>query len=293
MRPSVPLIVIAGFLSALSAAAPGVVSGQEAAAVPGGLAPEADADDLVRAVDLALRGERLIEVEALFERLGRMPLDDRQRGDIVLLRAEFMVATGRPGEARRLLETLGAAAREQCRVVAALAAADIQTDAFASAERDLRAAQGRCADDPVYWRALGQAGLGLQLSSAAVDAYRRALILDPGNHGLQNDLAVALIADGNTAEAVGLLAGILREAPDRQDVAINLDYAGAILGQVPYRRPADDDAFWSRRLQYAGSGARHAGRAKLAEALYAQALMESPRHDETLWQQYAEAAQQR
>jgi tetratricopeptide (TPR) repeat protein len=292
MHLSVPLIVIAGVLSVLSGAASGIVFAQELVAVPGELAPAADADQLVHAADLALRGERLVEAQALFERLQHMSLDDRQRDDVALLRAEFMVATGRLGEARPLLETLGAAAREQCRVVAALATADIRMDAFASADRDLRAAQGRCADDPVYWRALGQASLGLQSSSAAVDAYRRALILDPGNHSLQNDLAVALVMNGRAAEAVGLLTAVLRNAPDREDVAINLDYAGAALGQVPRRRPADDDAFWSRRLQYAGAGARSAGRVDLAEALFAQALMQRPKHDEALWQQYAEVAQQ-
>jgi predicted Zn-dependent protease len=292
MQPSVPLIFITGILSALSSTAPNVVLGQELAAAPSIIAPDANTDELVRAADLALRGERLIEAQALLERLARMPLDANQRDDVVLLRAEFMVATGRPVEARRLLETLGAA-REGCRVVAALAAADIQSDAFAAAEMDLRSAQGRCAEEPVYWRALGQASLRLKLSSAAVNAYRQALLLDPDNYGIGNDLAVALIADSKAAEAAGLLAAILRELPDRADVAINLDYAGAMLGQIPQRRPSDDDAFWSRRLQYAGSGARSAGRVGLAEALYARALLENPRHDETLWQQYAEVAQQR
>jgi len=293
MPSSIQSIVVAGVLSTLLATAHITVSAQESTAIPGDRAVEDNADELVRAADLALRGERLVEAQALFVRLGSMLLDNRQRGDVALLRAELMVATGHPGEARQLLETLAVAAREQCRVVAALATTDIQIDAFASADRDLRAAQGRCAHDPVYWRALGRASLGLGLSAAAVDAYRRALTLEPDDHGLQNDLAVALTADGKTVEAIGLLAAILRKDPDRREVAINLDYAGAILGQIPYRRPADDDAFWSRRLQYAGSGALHAGRAKLAEALYAQALLENPRHDETLWQQYAEAAQQR
>lgn len=293
MRLSIPFMVVAGVLGALSVTAPKMAHGRNTSALPSATTPDVNRGDLVRAADLALRGNRLIEARALLDTLDGLQPDGGQADDVALLRAEFLIATGHPIEARQLLETVGAEARERCRALAALAMADIQNRSFADAETQLRSAQGRCAEDPVFWRALGQASLGLGRSFAAVDAYRRALALDPDNWSVQNDLAVALIADGNAIEALGLLGAILRQAPDREDVAINLDYAGATLGRIPQRRSADNDAFWSRRLLFAGAGARSAGRLGLAEALYAQALMESPRHDETLWQQYVEAAQPR
>lgn len=293
MRLSIPFMVMAGVLGAFCVTVPKTAYGQDSAALPSATTPDVNRDKLVRAADLALRGNRLIEARALLDTLDGLQPHGGRTGDVALLRAEFLIAMGRPIEARQLLETVGAEARAQCRVMAALAMADIQNQLFANAETQLRSAEGRCTEDPVFWRALGQASLGLGRSFAAVDAYRRALVLDPDDWGMQNDLAVALIADGNAIEALGLLAAILRQAPDREDVAINLDYAGATLGRIPQRRSVDNDAFWSRRLQFAGAGARHAGRLRLAEALYARALMECPRHDEALWQQYVEAAQQR
>ena len=59
-------------------------------------------------------------------------------------------------------------------------------------------------------------------------------------------------------------------------------------GIEPERRPQEDDDMWSLRLQFAGQGARQASRLDLAEALLARALINRPRYDHKLWQQYAE-----
>ena len=77
-------------------------------------------------------------------------------------------------------------------------------------------------------------------------------------------------------------------APEAADVSLNLDFANAMRGIAPARRPQDDDQMWSIRLQFAGRGARQAGRQKLAESLLARALLNRPRYDQGLWRQYAE-----
>jgi hypothetical protein len=99
---------------------------------------------------------------------------------------------------------------------------------------------------------------------------------------------VALLALGDAGDAVQLLADIARRDPARADIRINLDYAHGMLGQRPSRAASDDDMFWSRRLQYAGLGARRADRARLAEAMLGQAILVRPRHDAELWRQYEE-----
>ncbi|GGJ41609.1 hypothetical protein GCM10011393_09660 [Sphingopyxis bauzanensis] len=99
---------------------------------------------------------------------------------------------------------------------------------------------------------------------------------------------MALLALGDAGDAVQLLAALTRRDPARADIRINLDYAHGMLGQRPSRAVGDDDMFWSRRLQYAGLGARRADRVRLAEAMLGQAILVRPRHDAELWRQYDE-----
>lgn len=293
MRPSILFGTIATVSCAFLLAVPVGSTAQDSLGGFSHSAQKIENDELIRATDLALRGKRLTEAEALLSKLPDEQLSDVERDDVRLLRGEFLIAVGRPGEAGTVLRTLSVEARSRCRVVIARATADAQSQDFVNAEMLLRSAVNDCSEDPAFWRTLGQASFAVNSSSNAVFAYRQALALEPENLDLQNDLAVALIANGNVGAAHGLLATVFLQVPHREDIAINLDYAAAMLGRMPQRRSGDNDAFWSRRLQFAGAGARDAGRAGLAEALYAQAVIENPRHDEQLWQQYKGAAQQR
>lgn len=244
--------------------------------------------DLVHAADLALLGGRLVEAHVLLERL-----DDEGAGNdpaVVLLRAELLLTSGHPAEAKRLLATMAESDPLACRIATAKALSDIQTGAPADAEMRLGAHAASCAVDPVYWRAIGWVALGLGRRAAAAEAYRRALALRPESDAIRNDLAVAFIANGQAEEAVGLLVSLLEAQPRRQDVALNLDYANAMIRHAPVRRPWESDAFWSRRLEVSAEGARRAGHTGFAEALFAEALIERPQHDERLWQQYSEVS---
>lgn len=243
----------------------------------------------VAAADLALQGNRLIEAQALLTQLAQTP-GDPDEAKIILMRAELMVATARPDAARALLATLGDRDVPICRVSTAYALADLQDGRLADADGRLQAQAAACSDDVVFWSALGQARLGLARAADAVDAYRHALALRTDSALLRNDLAVALLAAGEAGEANFILADLFTRHPTDMDVAVNLDFAGGMLGRMPQRRDSDDGSFWSRRLQAAGLGARRAGRANMAEALFAQALLARPRHDAELWRQYSEVA---
>lgn len=286
---SAGLLLIAAFDSG-AAARNSSVEDRLPAPAPTAQAPDTHAE-LVRAADRALQGNRLIEARALLDMLPQQGNDDVD-DHIRLLRAELLVATGRPLEARQLLATLAGPEGRTCRAIAARALADIQTSQLDEAEVHLRAHEVICTSEPVFWRARGQVYLGLGRPPAAVDAYRHALALQHDSDAVRNDLAVALIATDGAAEAAGLLGGLLREQPRRQDIAINLDFAHAMMGRIPVRRPWERDAFWSQRLQAAAMGARRAGRTGLAEALFSQALIERPRHDAGLWQQYSDVSGQ-
>lgn len=254
--------------------------------------PAADRESLIHSADLALQGNRFVEAQAVLDKLSETPdADDRSRVD--LLRAEWLIATGRAAEAAPLLASLAPAEREGCRAAAAQGLVMMQADELDAADALLLGRTAGCGDDPVFWRALGRLHLTRDRVGAAADAFGEALTLQPDNDSIRNDLAVAMIAAGRPAEAAPILSDLARRIPGQPETVINLDYANGMMGRTPSRRESDNDAFWSQRLQYAGYGALSAGKAALGEALLGQALIERPRYDAQLWRQYSEVSGKR
>ena len=222
--------------------------------------------------------------------LDQLELEGGARRDarLNLLRAEWLIAVGRAGEALPLLAATEGDGRQQCRVISAKAMAFLSTAALDDADRLVSDVDALCGDEPVYWRSLARLHLVRERPLEAVAALHRAIELQSGNDAIRGEMAVALISAGEAADAVHLLSDLMTREPERRDFRINLDYARGMLGQRPQRTSADDDLFWSGRLQYAGLGARRASLQQLAEALLGQAMIERPRYDENLWRQYAD-----
>lgn len=288
------LLFVMLFQAFSSAAAQGLPDGQlgtEVGAVA--MAPPAPTDpaNLIASADQALQGGRLIEAEALLDRIGTLDpqLVPDPVGDMAaLLRAELMLATGHPSDALKELQSRPVGNVSKCRAAAAEGLALISLDRFSEASATLQSEAHECDSDPVYWRTLGRLKLVQGRPVEAVAALRSALDRSPGNRSLRNDLGVALLAADLPGEAIDLFTELVRDDPEQAEVLVNLDYARAMLGRTPVRRSADSDVFWSRRLQFAGAGARQAGRNGLAEALLSQAVIERPHFDPQLWRQYSE-----
>lgn len=246
--------------------------------------------EMLKAVDSALAGQRLVEAKELLDRLEADPaLSDSDSAE--LLRAEWLIAVGRPGEAIPLLAAADQADGWQCRKLAAGMIALIQLAEFDRADALAAAPAETCVADPLYWRSLGRLHLARDRAPAAVGALRRAAGLDPESDAVIADLGVALIAAGEAAEAAGILSRLLVRHPGQAEVRVNLDYANGMQGRRPSREASDTDLMWSDRLQFAGLGAQRANQLVLAEALLGQALIERPRHDERLWRQYVAVAE--
>jgi predicted Zn-dependent protease len=247
--------------------------------------------ELLQAADRALQGRRLIEAEALLDRLpSDIAIEDEPIA--ALLRAELLLLQGdHSAEALRLLAAIPAESPLACRVATARASTYLQLEAPDRASRILDPLERECGAQSVYWRLRGQAELTSGRADRARQSLQSAVAIAPADVELRNDLAVALIESDDAAGAAELLANILKVAPGRVDVALNLDHAKGMMGVMPVRGRADDDALWSRRLEAAGGGAQRSGRAALAEALYAQALVARPRYDTDLWRQYAKVSQ--
>lgn len=242
------------------------------------------AADLV-ALDNAMAGARLVEAGELLYRLER-DADAGHSTELDLLRAEWLIAVGRAAEALPRLSVREVPGPLRCRIVSARTMALLATVALDDADRLVAAEEVSCRGEPVYWRGVGRLHLARARAGDAVAALRRAARLQPASNDVQGELAVALIEAGQAGEGAAILSALLQRDPTRADVRINLDFALGMLGQKPARAVGDDDLFWSRRLQFAGLGARDAGRSRLAEAMLGQAILARPRHDAELWQQY-------
>lgn len=263
-------------------AAPSAASPMDVGNVPP--ATEGAAVDPVILADRALQGRRIFEAEAY-----RALLAADSRPEARLLRAELALMSGDPTEAMALLGLVDADPMLRCRAGGVAAAALLQLEQLDRAQTQSDALKNSCWNDPFYWRAKGRIAYARSAFDAAVAAFREALVLDPSDQGTKSDLAVSLISVGNASEAAQLLAELLRQSPEAKDILLNLDYANAMRGIEPVRGPQEDDNMWSIRLQFAGQGAQQGGRKTLAASLLARALLNRPRYDQGLWQQYSEA----
>ena len=259
------------------------------ASAPAPVLPEIAHVGLIKAIDQALAGHRFVEAKDLLDKL-EAGQDSVEDGNVKLLRAEWLIAVGRAAEARPLLNSIDHGFGQRCRVFSAELIASLQMADLDRADRLVADSEHACRYDPVYWRSLARLHLLRERPAAAIEAFRIALSLAPANDAILGELGVAQIAADQPGEAVRTLADLVKRNPDRADVQINLDYARGMSGQRPARAATDDDMFWSRRLQYAGLGARQGGHRSLAEALLGQALIERPKHDAELWRQYADVS---
>ena len=123
---------------------------------------------------------------------------------------------------------------------------------------DAEEATQHAPNDPQHWSALGNAYRQAGRLGRAVEAYQVAMVLDPHNLFLQNNLANLLHADGRVEGALRRYRTILRLDPALPDVWLNLGVAYASVDsmaaarrawqEVLRQRPGDSTAIQYLRL---------------------------------------------
>lgn len=119
---------------------------------------------------------------------------------------------------------------------------------------------------------------------AAVEGYRRALALDPGNIAYRNHLAAALLTVGESDEAVRILAEIVQVVPREGKYLVNLGYAWHRSGDeqralVWYLRALAIDDGDVRAHLFAGYAMELLGMPGEATAEFRRVLASQPDHD--------------
>jgi protein O-GlcNAc transferase len=158
----------------------------------------------------------------------------------------------------------------------------------------LRGLLARDADDPLGWFSLGRALLELGRHEEAREPLRRAISLDPTYTAAQRDLARALLASGEAAEAARVLetgipaaeaAGDLQTA---REMRVFLRRARAAQGLATAREEAPRAVRALAESAAGGSSEAHAlyrrgfdhfanGRCEEAIALFREAIAKDPR----------------
>jgi len=245
-------------------------------------------EQLLQAADEALESRRFTEANDL---LAQVEAHDGSVASSAtkLLRTEWLIAVERAAEAQELLRSITDEPRFHCRIESARIVSLLQLNSLMAADAMIAGEDKRCDQEPAYLRSVGRLHLARGRPRDAVAALDGARRLAPAEPAILGDLGVAQIAAGEPAIAIRTLSAMANGKGDLPEVRLNLDYARAMLGEKPVRALSDDDEFWSRRLQFAGLGARQDGRSELAASLFAEALIARPRHDDTLWKQYADA----
>jgi len=88
-------------------------------------------------------------------------------------------------------------------------------------------------EDAAQWHAIGREALGRDDLPAAVDAFRRASNQDRENKTYGVALADALAMDGQAFQAERILLALRENAPEDQDINVDLARLAAMRGDVP------------------------------------------------------------
>ncbi len=117
---------------------------------------------------------------------------------------------------------------------------------FRAAVREAKRATADRPNDPEAWILLGQAeGQGLAVYGPAIDAFRRALELDPASVEAASSLAVLLAGSGRTGEAAAVLERGLLISPESPMLRTVLALVRLVAGEIPEARAEIDKALSS------------------------------------------------
>ncbi len=203
--------------------------------------------------------------------------------DIALLKAEYAIATMDTDMAAVALAAVQDADRNLCRHRMAKGWVAAHGDRVDEAIVALADASQHCPDDAGIWNLLGLAFVRKGEAAAAGDAFRRAMVLAPGEAEILNNHAVSLLQNGEVELAYVQLERAFASSSDNDVIRGNLDFVGGMIGRTPQRHLGESDAIWSARLVNMAKGAKAASDRPRADALFSQALLTLDRFDPEVW----------
>jgi tetratricopeptide (TPR) repeat protein len=271
---------------ALIAAAPGDPPSTPAVAPapPASARPESDSDITLRAIRSAINARRLDEAMALLA-VYRTSHPDGAAAEYRLLGAELVLASGDAIGAERQIADLPSDGPFHCRLLRVRGHAALASGKADLAIDDLGALAESCEADWRDWAALGQVLADQGEADASRYAFDHAVAQSDELARVHTDFGHALIRLGAPDAAATELAIALRYDPAQAQAHLGLDMIAGMQGREPERRPGDTDELWAKRLSHAAKGALRMGRNGLAQALFAQALLISPRYDVALFEE--------
>lgn len=151
------------------------------------------------------------EIKAFVDKLVALSGDDSDGLEAALAEAETMLTDGHHTDAAEVFAAIVAEQPENAVAMAGLARAHIAAGTLDQAEALLANAPTAIANNPALEAARAQLALARQAQTAGpVDDLRAALTADPDNLQARFDLATALHAEGDVAEAIDQLLDLFR-----------------------------------------------------------------------------------
>lgn len=234
-------------------------------------------DVTLAAIGRAIRSGRFEEAATSLEIVSENYAGQRDN-ELNVLRAELAIEQGLIADASKIMASVERDASLHCRIarINGLTAAardqrDVAIDLLGEVAED-------CAADWRVWTGLGIL-LGEQHEAAASRfAFTKAFSLSDRPEVRRLYARTLIDLDDPLSAARELQLHLSRYSHDRE-ARLLLDFANAMRGLEPDRMADEPNESWASRLAEAGQGARRAGHTDLARALFAQALLVSPRYD--------------
>jgi tetratricopeptide (TPR) repeat protein len=225
-------------------------------------------------VEAAIDGGRLVQALEMLSEMGKHPLDF-EHAELEILYAELALAQKEDARALELFVKHLQRPEYLCRAKEGSGIALARSSDWEAAIGLLADVTIKC---PERWKAWNMMGIALEhfgKYEASRYAFDEALSRSENAPTVLNNLGYSLLVRHNYSEAADAFELALLRQPENERIQNNLDIARAAMGEAPKRNAKQSQSRWVERLNNSGYAAVLTGHEKTGSALLSNAVIGS------------------
>ncbi|MEH6715466.1 tetratricopeptide repeat protein [Parasphingorhabdus flavimaris] len=230
-------------------------------------------------IEAAIEGGRLVQASEMLSEMRKRHLDS-EKAELEILEAELAITRKDDQRAIKLFANHLYHPQYLCRAKEGSGIARVRSGEWQAAMELLADVTIKCPDRWKAWNMMGISLAHFGKFQASRYAFDTALSRSDNSPVVLNNLGYSLLARQEYAEAAEIFEMAIVKQPENERLQNNLDIARAAIGEAPKRSTKESQSRWVERLTNSGyaallTGNKQAGIALLSNAVIGSSSMAS------------------